>query len=378
MRIKSFTGSNVAEAMNKVRTELGDEAIILATQDLPSGETQVTAAIEQKEPTPEKVSVKKEWASDWDSDWKQEAKPTAKHQRPDFGSNQQHNEATSTSPTVDKQKQSNNTPIPVTPQVKLLVQAMAYHGVPTLLAERICRSALAAETEDTTLALAAALDKHFQYSPRFSRNNVPLMLIGPPGIGKTMTIAKMAASARRENRSVHIITTDTSRAGAVIQLKAFTDILGLKIWVAENPQQLANIVSKAELKDGSHTLIDTGGINVYDDTELKNLAAFSIAARAEPVAVLAAGTDSAEMSETAERFASIGANRVIITRMDTTRRYGGLFTAADSAKLSFSYASVSPSVATGLHVINPVNLARLILRDPTNPGVSSEFNKAQK
>ena len=348
MRIKSFTGSNIAEAMNKVRNELGDEAIILATQDLPSGETQVTAAIEQKEPTPEKISVKKEWASDWDSDWKQEAKPAAKNKRPDFGSNQQPKEVASTRSVAGKRTQVNNTPIQVTPQVELLVQAMAYHGIPTLLAERICRSALAAETEDTTLALAAALDKHFQYSPSFSRKNVPLMLVGPPGIGKTMTIAKMAASARRENRSVHIITTDTSRAGAVLQLKAFTDILGLKIWVAETPDQLSNIVSKTELKDGSHILIDTGGINVYDDTELKNLAAFSIAARAEPVAVLAAGSDSAEMSETAERFASIGANRLIITRMDTTRRYGGLFTAADSAKLSFSYASVSPLRRDGL------------------------------
>ncbi|MEH6402519.1 MAG: AAA family ATPase [Sneathiella sp.] len=378
MRIKSFTGANIAEAMNNVRSELGDEAIILSTQDLPSGEAQVTAAVEQKEPAPEKTPIKKEWASDWDSDWKQEAKPAVKKAKPNFGSDLSQPSITTAAPVAKKATHVNNTPVSVTPQVRLLVQAMAYHGVPTLLAERICRSALAAETEDTTLALAAALDKHFQYSPSFSRKNVPLMLVGPPGIGKTMTIAKMAASARKENRSVHIITTDTSRAGAVIQLKAFTDILGLKIWVAENPDQLANIVSKAELKDGSHILIDTGGINVYDDTELKNLAAFSIAARAEPVAVLAAGSDSAEMSETAERLASIGANRMIITRMDTTRRYGGVFTAAESANLSFSYASVSPSVATGLHVINPVNLARLILRDPTQSGISTEFNKAQK
>ncbi|MBL4741251.1 MAG: AAA family ATPase [Sneathiella sp.] len=378
MRIKSFTGANIVDAMNKVRLELGEEAIILATQDLPSGEAQVTAAVEQEEPTPEKPVIKKEWATDWDSDWKKEAKPATKKPKPDFGSTQRPKEMATTSSVIEKPKHVNNTPIQVTPQVKLLVQAMAYHGIPTLLAERICRSALAAETEDTTLALAAALDKHFQYSAHFSRKNVPLMLIGPPGIGKTMTIAKMAASARRESRSVHIITTDTSRAGAVLQLKAFTDILGLKIWVAENPEQLANIVSKTEINDGSHILIDTGGINVYDDAELENLAALSIAARAEPVAVLAAGTDSAEMSETADRLASIGANRLIITRMDTTRRYGGVFTAADSAKLSFSYASVSPSVATGLHVINPVNLARLILRDPTQFGVSTEFSKAPK
>jgi len=371
MRIKSFTGSNMSEAMNKVRSELGDEAIILATQELSSGESQITAAIEQADPEPPKILPDKNgWALDWDSDWKKEA----------------------TSPTIqetkktriikkkvsDKVEPSPNHPIKVTPRVETLVQAMAYHGIPTLLAERICRSALSVETEDITMALAASFDRHFNFSPKFSRKNIPLMLIGPPGVGKTMTLAKMAASATLEGRKVHVITTDKSRAGAVEQLKAFTDILKLKLWVTDGADGLADILSKSELKDGSHILIDTGGINCYDNNEIEGLAAQIVASRAETVVVLPAGTDAAEMSDTAEKFAAIGAKRIIVTRLDTTRRYGGIFTAADNANLSFSYASVSASVATGLHVINPVNLARLVLRDPAQQGISNEFDKAKK
>ncbi len=378
MRIKSFTGSSMSEAMDKVRTELGDDAIILATQELPAGGSQVTAAIERPDPLPPKIPPKSNgWAADWDSDWKQEA-----------GAQNTPKSKQTTPPQIIKKKQNKQKialpqtpaeePIRITPRVETLVQAMAYHGIPTLLAERICRSALSVETDDITMALAASLDKHFNFSPRFSRKNVPLMLIGPPGVGKTMTIAKMAASATLEGRKVHVVTTDKSRAGAVDQLKAFTDILKLQLWVADGANDLAAILAKHELQDGSHILIDTGGINCYETSEIENLAAQIVAGKAETVIVLPAGTDAAEMSDTAEKFAAIGAKRIIVTRLDTTRRYGGIFTAADKANLSFSYASVSPSVATGLHIINPVNLARLLLRDPTQQGISNEFDKAKK
>ncbi|GLQ05844.1 AAA family ATPase [Sneathiella chinensis] len=411
MRIKSFTARSVSEAMNMVRLELGDDAIILSTQNLPSGEAQITAALEQKEEAPRVTLTEddwaRDWANEWDSDWKEPSarvapKPTAqvsqaaaprilrKESRPNFGNaagtaspvtGKMNGQANGSQPKPAKPAPTKTAPqeeIRVTPKMDLLVQAMAYHGIPTLLAERICRTALSVDTDDPTMALAASLDKHFNYSPSFSRRNTPLMLVGPPGVGKTMTIAKMAASARMSDRKVHVISTDTSKAGAIAQLKSFTDILGLKLWIAENPDNLADIISRSEMKDGSHILIDTGGINSYDQNEIKDLARYILAARAEIIAVLAAGTDSAEMSDTAEKFATIGARRLLVTRLDTTRRYGGIFTAADNANLSFSYASVSSSVATGLHTINPVNLARLILRDPTLSDIGNEFDKAKR
>ncbi len=394
MRIKSYTGKSVSEAMDKIRKDLGEEAIILATQNLPTGEAQVTAAVEKSDPPSPSIPPKPTngWAQNWDDDWKKSespAKTAKKAPKPDFGGMEivkgQKKAETLDIPSKPKpsapkpqKKPKKEPPVNVTPEVHSLVRAMAYHGVPTLLAERICRSAIAADTNDLEIALAAALDQHFDFAPQFSRKNTPVMLIGPPGVGKTMTIAKMAATAILRGRVVHVITTDKSRAGAVEQLKSFTDILNLKLWVVDNAEELKSTLAKPELSDGAHVLIDTGGISCYDDEELSSLAELVISANAEAVVVLAAGTDSAEMSDTAIKFASIGAHKLIVTRLDTTRRYGGVLTAADNAGLKFSYASVSSSVAKGLHVINPVNLARLILRDPNDHEVSSEFDKAEK
>ena len=351
MRIKTYTATSMDKAMNQVRLEMGAEAIILSSQETKGGDVQLTAAIDQKEPAPKPETTS--WAADWDQDWKAEAVKTA----------------------AAPKKPASPAAIPPSEKMELLVQAMAYHGIPTALGEKLCRTALSLDTDDITMSLAAALDNHFNYSSRLTTGKSPMMLVGPPGVGKTVTAAKFAAVARMEGRNVHLITTDTSRAGAVDQLRAYTDILEFKLHVAETTEQLETLLASPALNDGSDILIDTGGINAYDEAEVADLTRKIIAAKAEPVAVLAAGTDTAEMSDLAETFARLGAKRMIATRLDTTRRYGGLFTAAHSARLSFSYASVSASVATGLHIVNPVNLARLLLRDPTLTGVSNEFNK---
>lgn len=397
MRVKTYTAATIEKAMNKVRQEMGEEAVILSTHNMENGEIQLTAAVEQDTPPPNQEAS--DWALDWDNDWKVEA-VTPHQKRPvaakevetplrkpapampktaQVSANTAIAAATATAkkPMVDNKISGTQKSIVITPKMEMLVQSLAYHGVPTRLAEKLCRMALAIESDDTAISLAAALDSHYKYSPRIFPRKTPLMLIGPPGVGKTATIAKFAAAARMDGRKVHLITTDTSRAGAIEQLKSYTDILEFSLKVAETDKELVKLLTASDIADGADILIDTGGVNSYDAEEISALTRKIIAAKAEPVAVLAAGTDSAEMSDTAETFAALGARRMIITRLDTTRRYGGIFTAAHSAGLSFSYASISPSVATGLHVITPVNLARLLLRDPTETGISKEFDKGQ-
>ncbi len=366
MRVKSYKAQNMAEAMNQVRAELGEDAIILSTQNEDDGTATVTAAIEQAEPVPP-VQEKKNWAADWDADWKSAPaeRKAVKAKAPE-------------GQTIVKPQKSKPKQIMLPKKLEPVIKSLAYHGVPTQLGERLCRGALKTNTDDSVLALAAAIDQHFHFSAVETKNNRPTMLIGPAGVGKTMTVAKMAAAAKLSKSSVAVITTDFTRAGAIDQLKAFTDILEIELHTAKDASELKSKVTKLSKNSNDRILIDTGGINPYDMSDLEEMTAQIVAVNADPAVDLAAGTDSAEMSDTAKVFAAVGATKIMVTRLDTTRRYGGLLTAASNANLGFSYASVSPAVATGLHTLTPVNLARLILRDPLQSDISNEFSKASR
>ena len=77
--------------------------------------------------------------------------------------------------------------------------------------------------------------------------------------------------------------------------------------------------------------------------------------------VLAAGGDALEAADIAREFSRIGATRLVVTRLDMTRRLGSILAAADAGKLSLSDVSINPDVAEGINPINPVSLARLIM-----------------
>ncbi len=84
------------------------------------------------------------------------------------------------------------------------------------------------------------------------------MLIGPPGIGKTLTIARIAAKLTMDKQSLLVITTDNKRAGGIEQLQAFTNILGHPLKVAPSRAALAQYLKSA--KKQTHVLIDTAGL----------------------------------------------------------------------------------------------------------------------
>ncbi len=312
MRLKTFSAPTMATAMDLVRKEMGDDAIIVSTQPGMDGRgARVTAALE--EPHFDEPAVR-EWPGDG---------LTAES----VGDEIQH--------------------------------ALAYHGVPVSLADRLSRTARAFEADGSVMALAGALDAMFSFAPLARKAAArPLMLVGPPGVGKTIAIAKLATNARRTARPVAVITTDTRRAGGVEQLQAFTRILGIELITADSAAALVDAVAAAR---GAPVLIDTAGTNPFSDVEMESLNELVQAVQAEPVVVLPAGMDPMEAAETACRFNILGPHRLLATRLDLSRRLGGVLAAAEVSALAFSEVSISPHVADGLTPINPVSLARLLL-----------------
>lgn len=328
MRLKTYCAGSMAEAMQLVRKDMGRDAIIVATyQEAPGREVQVTAALE---------------SDDHDDLLFADGAPT------DAGVEDGSNDAIG----AVGARTAGRTGAP-------MLRDLGYHGVPAALAERLSRLGASFSTADPVMALAGALDEAYDFAPLADcPPSRPVMLVGPPGAGKTIVAAKLIMRARRAERPLAAITTDTRRAGGVEQLQAFTDILGADLVAADDADALATAVQAGNAGD---LYIDTAGANPYDDDELEALRTLVRSARAEPVLVLPAGGDPMEAADLARAFASVGARRMIATRLDMTRRFGSLLAAAAAGRLAFADVGISPFVADGLAAVNPVSLARLML-----------------
>jgi len=314
MRLRTYSAKSTAEAMEKIRTELGDDAIIVGNRRGPGGRgVQITAAIDEKE---------------------EDLRVIASLSEEDF---------------------------PAPAEIAETVRAaLAFHGVPPGLMNRLIKALSELDTDSATVALAGAFDIGFTFQPLpVKRGHKPLMLIGPPGAGKTLSVAKLATRAKLNGQAAEVYSADSLRAGGRDQLAAFTGILGLDLIAADTPSQLNERLAQGDIS--ALKVIDTPGINPYDDTEMELLYDLIKSANVEPVIVLAAGGDPLETAEIANGFAGLGAKRLLVTRLDVSRRLGGILAAADAAHLSFGEASATAQVAHGLATFSPVALARLII-----------------
>jgi flagellar biosynthesis protein FlhF len=313
MRLKTFSAKTMAEVMRQVRAEMGDDAIIVATRKSDSGTVRVTAAVDAR-PAPEKAA---------------EAE---------------------TSHALEE-------------NVEFLRRALDYHGVPNKISIKLLDHVRAHEVEDPTLSLAAAIDANFRFAPLYALDaGRPLALVGPPGAGKTVTAAKIATRVALKGRRANLVTLDTLRAGAVQQLSSLGTVLGLETATADTAARLTTVLGGFEAR--TLTLLDTPGVNPFDKAELDRLAGLIRAADAETVLVLPAGGDAREAAEAALAYTALRPTRIIVTRLDCARRFGGLIAAAESGKLAFTEAGTTAQIAHGLTALNPVGIARLLLRDP--------------
>lgn len=323
MKLKSFTAPTMAEAMELVRLELGDEAIIVSTQRAAGSKgVRITAALE---PADADLAVAE---------------------------------------LLEESTQSS--------AAEAVKAALEFHNLPPRLLERLVNAARTSEISDPILACTAALEAGFSFAPLPEHSAPrPFMLIGPPGSGKSIAAAKLAARSVLKQRHVGLITCDNMRAGAVEQLAAFTRIMEIELVRARGPDALQKAV---ENSTGMFDLvvIDSPGLNPFKQSDLDFLQALIEAANVEPLLVMAAGGDAMEAGEIAEAFGTIGATRLFTTRLDTTRRLGAMLAAAEAGQLALCDVSASPHVASGLSPISAISLARLLLPQTPAPRQNNE------
>jgi flagellar biosynthesis protein FlhF len=178
----------------------------------------------------------------------------------------------------------------------------------------------------------------------------PVMLVGTPGAGKTLTAAKLATRLVRQGDPPMVITADAQRAGAAEQLAAFTRILDINLIVAENPLTMARALA-GQARDGSaaqKAIIDMAGFNPFEAEQRESLLTHAITANANLVWVLPAGLDAEDACEMAEIFATLGARYMIPTKLDIARRLESVLRAAEAGGFILSDAGIGPGIADGL------------------------------
>lgn len=186
-------------------------------------------------------------------------------------------------------------------------------------------------------------------------------LIGPTGVGKTTTIAKIAANMKlREKKKVGLITLDTYRIAAVDQLRTYANIIGVPLKVVVTPSEL--VTAMKEFSDCDTILIDTAGRAHSDQLKLSELAGFVEAGKPTEVHLVLSSTCTQRAMEAAyEEFSKVRTDQIIFTKLDEAVSFGVLLNVARKASKALSYVTTGQDVPDHIEVGQPRRLARLIL-----------------
>ena len=195
-----------------------------------------------------------------------------------------------------------------------------------------------------------------------SRKRKIAALLGPTGVGKTTTLAKIAAQCVLEKGvSTAFITADTYRISAVEQLKTYADILGLPIAIVYTPDELKEAIQKFRQKQ--LILIDTAGRSQHNRRQMAELKEFlAVNQNIEKYLVLSATTKNEDAKDILDKFSGCKPDKVIFTKTDETKSLGIILNILRRKEMRLSYLTNGQSVPDDIVPAEAGKLAKLFLR----------------
>jgi flagellar biosynthesis protein FlhF len=186
-------------------------------------------------------------------------------------------------------------------------------------------------------------------------------LVGPTGVGKTTTIAKLAANFKlRDGVKVGLVTVDTYRVAAVEQLRTYAEIIDLPMHVVTSPREMRRALE--ELAGMDLVLIDTAGRSPRDELKIQELRSFLAEAGVDQVhLVLSLVASARALEKTAEKFRTVGVTSLLLTKLDEAPGVGAVLSAANRIKLPISYFTTGQDVPDDIEAASPARAVRLIL-----------------
>ena len=386
MRVRIFTGQSVQEAMNKVKLELGREAVILHTRRFKTGgmlglfgneRVEVMAAVDdalletpavkavvapaippvaaamplqQSQESVAPVSVPLTPVKAAEPEWKQELAEMRSLLERALHESKQGADAIA-SAAVEKLLEADV----LQPVAESLVRQdpILYQWKGTLTEP--------AFTERLERLVEQGLGKVAGVALNGSAPHV-VALLGPTGVGKTTTIAKLAAYfSLQKGIRVSLITADTYRISAVEQLKTYAEIMGLQLEIVYAPQELGKALAKC--KGSQLVLLDTAGRSPKNQEQLEELQLLlSQVPQAEKHLVLSLTTCNRDALEIAKRFSVCAPDKVLFTKLDEASRCGVILNVLQQFPMKLSYVTNGQNVPDDLQIVSPAWLAKELLR----------------
>jgi flagellar biosynthesis protein FlhF len=263
-------------------------------------------------------------------------------------------------------------PVPHLPEAAFrlftdLIDAEIQEDLARELIDRVCQAAGPRDRTDP-LVLKARLARMLEEEIRVCGPIVVrpgetriVAVVGPTGVGKTTTVAKLAANYRlREHRRVGLITVDTYRIAAVEQLRTYADIIDLPMEVVATPRELRAAIDR--LSGLELILIDTAGRSPRDELKIQELKSVLAECRADEVhLVLSCVSGGLCLRRTAAQFATLGVTALLLTKLDEAAALGGLLPLLRNARLPISYLTHGQNVPDDIEVAEVRKLARIML-----------------
>jgi flagellar biosynthesis protein FlhF len=185
--------------------------------------------------------------------------------------------------------------------------------------------------------------------------------VGPTGVGKTTTIAKIAAVEILKNkRKVGFITTDTFRIAAVEQLKIYANILQVPVEVVFSSDEIEQAFEK--LQDRDLILIDTAGRNYGSVDLVDELSGFLQASQPdETCLVLSLTTKTSDLEKIVGNFEGVSIDKFIFTKLDETNSYGAIYNLIHRFRKPLAYLTHGQNVPDDIETATPDRIARLVM-----------------